>query len=542
MPNGMSQIHKAPETDALFPTPTTAPPPTTSTPNSVSFTPNQYRALRAQIAAFRHLSSGQPVPPETQKAIYVRDSHENAGNAATSGQPSESNTQNHAQVSDEKKAEAKAVAPALILPEGRILEQDKASAIYPYNAYTSPFDLLKNSTNSVIAVRKRVVIPSLMPTGIDPYQIVAERNRFVEARIAQRIRELSALGGMAGDGGLQPPIGGSSDPEMDGSPLSTGRGKLQALIELKSLKLREKQRALRAAVTQRLADASALTVDRREFRRHRKPHPRDAKQTEQLEKKQRQDRERRVKQKHLDYLAFICDHGRELIARNRAGQARMQRLGKAVLNFHVHTEKEEQKRIERISKERLKALKADDEVAYLKLLDTAKDTRITQLLRQTDGYLDSLAAAVVAQQNDDVHRDIAALPFETEDRPADETTFGATRMEDENEESKSKVDYYSVAHRISEKVTTQPKLLAGGTLKDYQIKGLQWMVSLYNNRLNGILADEMVRFFPASFGYPPHYCHNRVLERRSKRFRSSRSLSNASVRSDLTSSSLHCRP
>jgi ATP-dependent helicase STH1/SNF2 len=37
----------------------------------------------------------------------------------------------------------------------------------------------------------------------------------------------------------------------------------------------------------------------------------------------------------------------------------------------------------------------------------------------------------------------------------------------------------------------QPSILVGGTLKDYQLKGLQWMVSLYNNHLNGILADEM---------------------------------------------------
>ena len=34
-------------------------------------------------------------------------------------------------------------------------------------------------------------------------------------------------------------------------------------------------------------------------------------------------------------------------------------------------------------------------------------------------------------------------------------------------------------------------MMEGGTLKDYQVKGLQWMISLYNNRLNGILADEM---------------------------------------------------
>ena len=54
------------------------------------------------------------------------------------------------------------------------------------------------------------------------------------------------------------------------------------------------------------------------------------------------------------------------------------------------------------------------------------------------------------------------------------------------------MDYYAVAHRISEKVMRQPNILVGGKLKDYQVKGLQWMVSLYNNHLNGILADEMV--------------------------------------------------
>lgn len=63
-----------------------------------------------------------------------------------------------------------------------------------------------------------------------------------------------------------------------------------------------------------------------------------------------------------------------------------------------------------------------------------------------------------------------------------------------------------MAHRVQEAVS-QPSILVGGKLKDYQVrtsaavvkfdvlndqvKGLQWMVSLYNNRLNGILADEM---------------------------------------------------
>lgn len=37
----------------------------------------------------------------------------------------------------------------------------------------------------------------------------------------------------------------------------------------------------------------------------------------------------------------------------------------------------------------------------------------------------------------------------------------------------------------------QPALITGGVLRDYQLAGLEWMVSLYENGLNGILADEM---------------------------------------------------
>ena len=32
-----------------------------------------------------------------------------------------------------------------------------------------------------------------------------------------------------------------------------------------------------------------------------------------------------------------------------------------------------------------------------------------------------------------------------------------------------------------------------GTMRDYQIEGLNWLIKLYDNGINGILADEMVR-------------------------------------------------
>ena len=35
-------------------------------------------------------------------------------------------------------------------------------------------------------------------------------------------------------------------------------------------------------------------------------------------------------------------------------------------------------------------------------------------------------------------------------------------------------------------------VVTGGEMRDYQIRGLNWMISLYENGINGILADEMV--------------------------------------------------
>src|SRR3984957_3927063 len=231
-------------------------------------------------------------------------------------------------------------------------------------------------------------------------------------------------------------------------PPASAHGKLRAL---KSLKVVEKQRALRAPVADRLTHGSLLPLNRADFRRTRKPTIRDARMTEQLERKQRVDRERRAKHKHIEQLLVICDHGHDVIAVNRAAQDNVLRLGRAVQSIHAITEKEEQKRIERISKERLKALKAEGEEAY-----TAKDTRIIHLLRQTDAYLDSLAQAVVAQQNESGKPHGEDLDFEMEDGPANEATFGAHISPDDVVEEKSRVDYYAVAHRISEKVSRQP--------------------------------------------------------------------------------------
>ncbi|KAJ7037457.1 SNF2-family ATP dependent chromatin remodeling factor snf21 [Mycena alexandri] len=486
------------------PVPTQPFPPTSQTP--VSFTPDQINALRAQIHAFKLITKGIAVPDNIQQALRVPN------NAVPELEKLLQGSDVNGRVVDNAVRVAKGepiddfkdedIDPA-DLPKGPFMEDDVNSGIYPYNAFKHPFTHLKRPPDvdpKLFATRlQRLMIPTIMPAGLDARHIIEERDRFIEARMQQRIRELESMPSTIGEGGLDTGFDpqdivksekeNSSSPSLPHLISNTSHGKIRSLIELKGLRLLDKQRLLRAQVAETLTHGSLLPLNRPDFRRFRKPTMRDARVTEQLERKQRIDRERRAKSKHVEQLDVICAHGRDVLAVNRAAQDRIVRLGRSVLSFHQFTEKEEQKRMERITKERIRALKADDEEAYMALVDNVKDTRITHLLRQTDSYLDSLAQAVAAQQNESGPMD---MRFEQEHGPATEATFGAKVSADDAQETASgKTDYYAVAHRISEKVTRQPSLLIGGTLKEYQIKGLQWMVSLYNNRLNGILADEM---------------------------------------------------
>ena len=516
-----SSAHPSLASGSLPPDPSHPGPSTTP----VSFTSEQINTLRAQIHAFKTLQRGLPIPAELQNVIRppqsnnpeierllsaqltakVVDSAIKVQKASTEvlSTPAVPETPATSGGNQEASLRLEATPQLDDVSKAAVQEEDPDSPLYPYNAYTHPFTHLKavGGSPEAFATRlQRLLVPSIMPLGLDPHQIINERRRFVEARIHQRIRELEAMPTTIGDGGLESIIDDEGKENVVKAyqevshkainlqyvhPPATAHGKLRAVIELKSLRVLDKQRALRAMVAERLTHGSLLPLNRSDFRRARKPTIRDTHMTENLERKQRVDRERRAKQKHVEQLSIICAHGREVLSVNRSAQDRIVRLGKAVLSFHTHAEREEQKRIERISKERLKALKADDEEAYMKLIDTAKDTRITHLLKQTDTYLDSLAQAVRAQQSESL--------VDMVEETTSEETFGAHKSFEDSQDDKGKIDYYAVAHRIKEKVTKQPSLLVGGTLKDYQVKGLQWMVSLYNNKLNGILADEMVR-------------------------------------------------
>ena len=54
--------------------------------------------------------------------------------------------------------------------------------------------------------------------------------------------------------------------------------------------------------------------------------------------------------------------------------------------------------------------------------------------------------------------------------------------------------------QFGERVAEQPRLLSSGTLKGYQLKGLEWLVSLYNSRMNGSALPAPPHRYPSPTG------------------------------------------
>ncbi|KAK1756169.1 SNF2 family N-terminal domain-containing protein [Echria macrotheca] len=451
------------------PTSSSMPAPPAQGQSQLQFTQQQLALLRTQIQAFKLLGKNVGVPYGMQKAIYEHRAKRNAAHAEQVAQASASGA-----ASGTPKEDAKSAANGAPASQS---ETSTAPKPRTFKTVRSPYDggLVRKSISYTDHTKRpnRLIIPGIFPTGIDFEQLRTDREKIVFNRMSARYSELKSLPGNLAHW----------DTTKDNiEPDDTA--KLRAVIEMKSLALYSKQRALREKIGRQMLqyDNLAMTTNRSNYRRMKKQSVREARITEKLEKQQRDAREHRERKKHVDFLQAVFHHRAEIANVDHTQRNKMQKMGRLMYSHHFNIEKEEQKRVERTAKQRLQALKADDEEAYLKLLDQAKDTRITHLLRQTDGFLHQLASSVRQQQRQAAER----YGDEGDDLPEEDSD-----SEDNAEDRNRKIDYYAVAHRIKEEVTQQANILVGGTLKEYQIKGLQWMISLYNNNLNGILADEM---------------------------------------------------
>ncbi|XP_042049647.1 ATP-dependent helicase BRM-like [Salvia splendens] len=165
---------------------------------------------------------------------------------------------------------------------------------------------------------------------------------------------------------------------------------------------------------------------------------------------------------------------------------------------------------------RMEALKNNDVERYREMLleqqtnlpgeAAERYAVLSSFLSQTEEYLHKLGSKITAtknQQEVEEAANAAATAARAHGLSEEEVRAAAACARDEvmirnrfsemnaPRDSQSVNKYYNLAHAVNERVIRQPSMLRAGTLRDYQLVGLQWMLSLYNNKINGILADEM---------------------------------------------------
>uniref|UniRef100_A0AAY5EPW2 SWI/SNF related, matrix associated, actin dependent regulator of chromatin, subfamily a, member 2 n=1 Tax=Electrophorus electricus TaxID=8005 RepID=A0AAY5EPW2_ELEEL len=552
-----------------------------------AFSPVQLQQLRAQILAYKILGRGQPLPENLQLAVQGKRSL-----PTMQQQPVNSGPYNRPPGAEAPTGPQKLPVPApsgrpspvpLQTPTATTAQPTPSTSITPQPQppaqQPQPQQQQGPGQSSLIIQlqqKQNRITPIQKPQGLDPVELLQEREYRLQARIAHRIQELENLPG-------------SLPPDL----------RTKATVELKALRLLNFQRQLRQDVVACMRRDTTLetALNSKAYKRSKRQTLREARMTEKLEKQQKIEQERKRRQKHQEYLNSILQHAKDFKEYHRSISGKIQKLSKAVATWHTNTEREQKKETERIEKERMRRLMAEDEEGYRKLIDQKKDKRLAYLLQQTDEYVANLTtlvyehkAAQAAKEKKkrrkkkkvnteglgaigpdgepiDESSQMSELPVKViqtetgkvlqgtdapkssqleawlemnpgyEVAPRSDSEESGSEFEEEDEEevvsraeseekkiidpnsdevsekaakhiiesAKQDVDdeysvqagqtslqsYYGVAHAVTEKVEKQSSLLVNGTLKQYQIQGLEWMVSLYNNNLNGILADEM---------------------------------------------------
>ena len=203
-------------------------------------------------------------------------------------------------------------------------------------------------------------------------------------------------------------------------------------------------------------------LDPEKFKRIKIEPKKFAKALDRLVRKARQLTVEGLSKQHKELGKAITSHQQDFVKFHRQRRLEAHRIARSIRDNLDKEAKKKEKDAAAAEKARLAALKANDMDAYSKLLEETKNERLKFLMDKTERHFSQISTSLLQARNKD----------------GSVSTSGGTGS------------YYASAHLKTEEVR-QPGILVGGDLKEYQMSGLQWLVSLYNNKLNGILADEM---------------------------------------------------
>ncbi|XP_067084525.1 probable global transcription activator SNF2L2 isoform X2 [Osmerus mordax] len=365
-----------------------------------SFSPVQLQQLRAQILAYKILGRGQPLPENLQLAVQGKRSlptmqQQSPASANLYNRPPVGGTQSslcpttamqgHAQSAGSKQpheglsSDSSCNPQKLLVPSasGRPSPAPIQPPVVPPGPMPGPSTaqpaLGQPSPILQMQQKQNRITPIQKPQGLDPVEILQEREYRLQARIVHRIQELESLPG-------------SLPPDL----------RTKASVELKALRLLNFQRQLRQDVVACMRRSTTLetALNSKAYKRSKRQTLREARMTEKLEKQQKIEQERKRRQKHQEYLNSILQHAKDFKEFHRSMAGKIQKLSKAIATWHTNTEREQKKEAERIEKERMRALMNEDEEGYRKLIDQKKDKRLAYLLQQTDEYVSNLTDLV----------------------------------------------------------------------------------------------------------------------------------------------------
>ncbi|XP_071490334.1 probable global transcription activator SNF2L2 [Diadema antillarum] len=372
-------------------------------PRPSPFTPNQLQQLKAQIMGYKLLTRNQPMPENLRQAIQGRPSNMmpqyqqqmRSGQSLIGSQPGSGNQMSLPQHSQSWPNQQQPTEPSSGMRPGMHIKNmvsynqkmqphmpqhlmpPTSSSQPPSSQPPLPHPNSNITTVLMLQAKQNRQVPVTKPKGLDPVEILQERENRVAARIAYRIQELQN-------------IPGNLSEDL----------RVKATIELRALRLLNFQKQLRTDVVACMRKDTTLesALNIKAYKRCKKQTLREARITERLERQQKLELERKRRQKHQEYLSSVIQHAKDFREFHRSVQSKITKLNRAVMMYHANTEREQKKENERIEKERMRRLMAEDEEGYRKLIDEKKDKRLAYLLSQTDLYIESLTQLVKQHQ------------------------------------------------------------------------------------------------------------------------------------------------
>ena len=339
------------------------------------FIKSQLGQLRAQISAYKLLSKSQAVP---ENILYLAEGR--IPPPANAIAPGFHNYQSRPPPPAQQQQEVS--QPPQVYQQQQMQQQQPQSRPpnYPphqmpmrwgYQTYSGP---PPNAAYMAAAQAPPIIgrsrIGSIQrPQGLDPVELLKEREQRIQSRIGQRIKTLSSL-----------------------SVFSTPQQRVSLELELRSLRLLNFQRQLRQDIVSAMRRDTSLetALNIKAYRRPKKQSLREARYTEKLERQMKHEQEKRRRQKHQEFLNAVLSHGREFREYHRNASVRMSKINKAILT----AERDRRRTQQRIDRERMRRLMEEDDAGYRTLIDEKKNKRLHYLLTQTDQFIDNLAKLV----------------------------------------------------------------------------------------------------------------------------------------------------